>query len=613
MIFVFRGNLCGRICDDCAEPLENVLVRLYRAEGDANLSYRAVSAPKHSLAALSERDIAAKKERFLAEAMTDGAGNFVFELDGEKLNYQGEAFEIDVRVERVPRQMAEGAEPVQFTITTLQPTWRERDNVVVAAWEYCIPARFWCRIRELFDAWVICGRVIVAGTGTAVPNVIVRAFDNDWIQDDPLGQATTDSTGHFRIDYTSATFKQTFLSSFGVNVETPLFSSTAGPDVYFHVDTTLNTPLLREDPAVGYSSGREDIGPCFCVTLELEGPPQDDPQVEPLPAFLRIGGYNILTQIDSSPAGDGKTTSDDRAFFSTLRLNGTLPKRLNGQPCEYMFEVASWSGGILGSYTQIPLAQIAKTDIGDLQKVTADPMNPVQTEPYYVNGNPATENVATITPDGWVQVPQESNAFGLGYFHPNGNMIRLVSTNLTSQTLDMTGLVAGNSATSTGQPLAQNHYFALRMWVREAGNPATAQVAGTCQRVAICNARYDNVPQGGSWMPHDEDNALAVHTLDIQELADGGGCSDVSTSLTVKYSAAAANLGAVSVSMSGPGGPYSFAPIASSPNVFGTAVPNFSIGTLPSCAYTVQMSVQVLLTTGDSVPDNLFDQVAFCK
>lgn len=611
MNFVFRGSLCGRICDDCTELLHNVVIRLYRPAGEENLAARAAAAAKHSLAALSEEDVEAKADRLLAETTTDANGRFLFELNGEELDYEGGPFEVDVRLTRVPGHEEE-SEPIQFTITTLQPAWREREDVFVAVWEYCIPKRFWCAIREMFDAWVICGRVVAAATGAAVPNVVVRAFDNDWIEDDPLGTATTDRSGRFRINYTSDTFKQTFLSPIGVDVETPLFTSTAGPDVYFHIETALGAPLLREDPSVGYSSDREDIGPCFCVTLEIDQPPQDDePDLEPLPVFNRIGGYNFLTQIDSGPGGGGKTLGSDRAFFSTMRLNGILPKRINGKQCEYMFEVAEWSGGSLGGYTQIPLAHVAKTNIGDMEIWTGAPGNPVETEPVYVNGNPAAERVASVTGDGWIQVPQESDAFGPGYFHPNGNMIRLVSTHLTGETLDMAGLTPGQSATSTGQPLAQNRYFALRMWVREQGAPATAQVAGTCERLAICNARYDNVPQGGSWMPHTVDNVLAVHSLDIQEL--GGGCNEITTSLTVHYTAAAANLGSVSLSMSGPGGPYSFAPISSSPDAFGTATPAFTIGDLPSCAYTVQLSVQVLLTNGDSHPDNLHDQVAFCK
>jgi hypothetical protein len=34
---------------------------------------------------------------------------------------------------------------------------------------------------------------------------------------------------------------------------------------------------------------------------------------------------------------------------------------------------------------------------------------------------------------------------------------------------------------------------------------------------------------------------------------------------------------------------------------------------LGPCAYIVTLSVQILLTTGDGVPDNLIDQIAFCK
>lgn len=612
MIFIFRGNVCGRICDECSEPLDNVLIRLYRPVAGANLALQAVTAAKHTIAVLSDEAVKAKAERLLAEVATDERGNFLFELDGDKLNYMGDAVEIDVRLTHVPHQVSAKNDPVQFTITTLQPAWHERDNALIAHWEYCLPARIWCAIRALFDAWVICGRVIVGATGVPVPNVVVHAFDNDWITDDPLGQATTNSNGRFRIDYTSLTFKQTFLSPV-INVETPLFASAVGPDVYFHVDTLLNVPLLHEDPSIGYTSSRENVGNCFCVTLALQEGPGDDPQTEPLPVFNRVGGYNFLTQIDSAPAGDGKTLGDDRAFYSTLRLNGILPKRINGNACEYMFEVAEWSGGVLGAFTQVPLTQIAKTHIGDLQRVTADPINPVQTDPYYVNGNPVTELVATVTADGWIHVPQQSNAYGPGYFQPNGNMIRLISTQLTSQALDIAGLLAGQSATSTGQPLAQNHYFALRMWVREAGNPASAQLAGTCQRLAICNARYNNVPQGGSWAPSLENNALAAHTIDLEELQTAGGCAQITTALTVFYTAAAANLGSVTVSMTGPGGPYSFAPIASSPDTFGTAVPLFNVATLAPCAYTVQISVQVLLTTGDSIPDNLWDQLAFCK
>jgi hypothetical protein len=37
------------------------------------------------------------------------------------------------------------------------------------------------------------------------------------------------------------------------------------------------------------------------------------------------------------------------------------------------------------------------------------------------------------------------------------------------------------------------------------------------------------------------------------------------------------------------------------------------VSSLTPCAYIVELSVEVLLTTGDSVPLPLEDQIAFCK
>ena len=41
--------------------------------------------------------------------------------------------------------------------------------------------------------------------------------------------------------------------------------------------------------------------------------------------------------------------------------------------------------------------------------------------------------------------------------------------------------------------------------------------------------------------------------------------------------------------------------------------PAWSFNTLPPCAYLLKISVDVLLTTGDSNPLPLVDYVAFCK
>ncbi len=187
----------------------------------------------------------------------------------------------------------------------------------------------------------------------------------------------------------------------------------------------------------------------------------------------------------------------------------------------------------------------------------------------------------------------------------------VVEVDLTVPTV----LEAGNSVTSTGKALEVNKHFALRMLVREVGSGTAGTASGTCRHVAIENSQYKTRNHPG-WM---ETNPVAngVAMVDITQMAvtgcDNGGIQD---DLDVVFTAAHPNLGGISLGMTGPGGPYSFTlPPATTPGKdhFGTATPNFTVSDLEKCAYIVTFGVQVLLTTGDSVPDNLVDQIAFCK
>jgi hypothetical protein len=111
----------------------------------------------------------------------------------------------------------------------------------------------------------------------------------------------------------------------------------------------------------------------------------------------------------------------------------------------------------------------------------------------------------------------------------------------------------------------------------------------------------------------DPPGTIGVRLLDIQQLLVNG-CVEITNALDVLFTAAHPNLGAVSITMTGPGGPYGFTlPPAVPGERFGTATPNFSVAALQPCAYIVTLEVQLLLTTGDSVPSDLFDQIAFCK
>tara|TARA_R110002110_G_scaffold12812_7_gene61310 strand:- start:1911 stop:3743 length:1833 start_codon:yes stop_codon:yes gene_type:complete len=609
-MFHFRGRLCGRICAECPENLANIQIRLYSLRDDQDAVRLATAADKQGFARLKPSQVQQKKSSLIAEAETDERGAFSIEIDPES-GYDGGAFEVDLVIARVPGQTGDGpSKPLQFTLTTLQPQWREaNDNDLVWGWDYCIPQRLWCLIRGLFGAWTICGTVELCDEDQPVGGVRVRAFDRDWLQDDALGSAITDGSGRFRIDYSAADFRP------GTLIDVELFG---GPDLYFSIETLGGVALLVEPPSRGRDPDRENAGPCFCVELCIDEMP--DGQTEPPPVFLRIGGFDYATDIDSLPAGSGLTVGSGRAFFNVNRLNGVLPKKLNGNPMEYRFEVREIAadGTPVSGWSTVQPGQIARTEIGDLLRFApafpGDP-NPIKSIPYTVNGTAGpAERVADII-DNWIRVPQENDVFSAaGYFQPNGNMIALNSDTIAPNPgVDLTGLQTGSSSTSTGQPLVENRHFSLRMRVREVGDIGPGIPAGTCGNYAVNNTLYDNILRHPTWMPELVSDQLAVAMVDIQQL-QADGCAQIGSDLDVLITAAHPTLGAVSVVMTGPGGPYGFTEPAAVPGErFGVASPNFTVGDLAPCAYVVHLSVQVLLTTGDSVPANRTDHIAFTK
>jgi hypothetical protein len=205
-------------------------------------------------------------------------------------------------------------------------------------------------------------------------------------------------------------------------------------------------------------------------------------------------------------------------------------------------------------------------------------------------------------------------------------LMKLDMINLISQTLapwgsiNLTGLTAGTPSGSI-QPLAHDRHFAIRMNVRERLGPTTTTgvtIAGVCQHIAIDNTLYDNLSHHPSWAEWTQSGALGVALLDIQQLVTNG-CAEITNSLDVRFTAAHPNLGPATIRMDGPGAPpggYVFAlPAPANPqDQAGTATPSgFTVAALSPCAYLVRLSVELLLTTGDSEPLPLTDYVAFCK
>ena len=620
MKYVLRGKLCGYICTECPEDLSRVKVRIYRP-ADEGLVARAVANPKETFAILEAKEADAKKKLLLAEGETDDEGSFEIPLER---GYEGGPVEVDVYCGTVPHRKPGRREavPLQFSVTTIQPAWRQVEDRFVAGWRYCIPWRFWCAIRARFDAWTICGRVTICGSTRPMSNVRVRAYDVDWLQDDDLGNAVTDANGRFRIDYTSDDFKQL------LGWTNPLGELFGGPDLYFRVETLGGQLLLGEPSTTGRTPGRENAGPCFCVDLcvphEGTGPVGD----EPLSVFRSVGVYRFATDIN---AATGLTNSGGYGFYNGLRLNGTLAKRLNAQPLEYIFEWAETDAAgttpAPADWKKVALPRIGETRIGDVVRWAPtgpfDP-NPVKTlYTYYVNNSIVAPDrrAAGVTADGWIQVPQESDKFSAtGTFEPTNDMIILLTDELFAwPAIDLTGLLAGQDSTSTGKALAQDRHIAVRMWVREAGNDATKQLAGTCPHLAVDNTRYDNLSRHPEWNGSVVSGQIGVGLLDIQELI-GHGCQKITDTLSVVFTAAHPNLGSVSIDMSGPSGTVGFTlPPAVPGQRFGTAAVVLPAGQtvhdLPPCAYVVHLSAGILLTNGEAGGGigSVWDEIAFCK
>jgi hypothetical protein len=349
----------------------------------------------------------------------------------------------------------------------------------------------------------------------------------------------------------------------------------------------------------------------FCVCI---CPPQGL-----IPLFTSVGIYDYTSDINSAAGGNGLTIADSWAFFNTLRLNGVLSQTLGGQPMEYRFETIATdaNGTPLGGATWTPVlqSQMAFTLIGIWEHF------PVHKK-YWVNGvQPGHDGIPAagdpiVTPDvnGWIQVPQGTNAFSpAGAFSENGNMVELISQSLATWTAaDETGVLAGKAAAH----LVPNLYFGIRMRVRQVGVAASEQDGGTCTHIAIDDTLYNNITlhpdwDGGLQAP----GQLAVRMLDISELI-GQPCPDLADTLTVLFTAAHPDLdpNGLSISMTGPGGPYSFTlpAIPEAGDWYGTATPNFTLSDLSNCAYLITLQMGLLLTDGDDEPGPVYDQISFC-
>jgi hypothetical protein len=631
MNYLFKGRLSGHLCPEYPEVLAGMRVRLYRVERP-EVTALAVASPKDSFAILSEAEVSAKAGRLIAEAVSDDQGRFIFELD-ERQKYAGEPFEIDLRCATV-RGAAPDRQPLQCTLTTLQPQWRQTDAGSVATWEYGIPHRHWCAVRARFDAWTICGRVTVCDSTGPVMGVRVLAFDADWIEDDPLGSALTDSSGNFRIDYTGSSFRRTPFSP-AINLEW-----SGGPDLYFRIEAVDGTPLLVEDRSAGRTPARENIGHCHCVKLCIkQAPPTQTPPTQPL--FTNVGQYHV-DPVYGDFTADGLTTATASeagyAFTGNIPLIGILPEATSSLAADYRFRVAEYdaTGTVLGSIVDLTPAMAEPTIIGKLEYWAWSSLHGawvIRAADYWVNRPGATVSIAQpvgpalsvsvnqdIGADGWISVPRDNDLApgGRGRFVPLGNLLHLKTTALTSESQDLTlpapGTAAGQSVPAGSRSRA--HCFKIFFEARDHASHAALPGSNALEKIVCSNTayRYQRHPSwAGSVV-----TTTAVVSLDIGELSGpGAGCGKLSDELHALHTVYHPFVGSTRVYLEGnPPLPADTAlALAGGEAVSAAGGLLIDISGLAPCAYVLWLEATLDLTSGwGRIPNpTLWDHVAFCK
>ena len=387
---------------------------------------------------------------------------------------------------------------------------------------------------------------------TPLVGVKVSAFDADWITDDLLGTATTDGAGHFRIDYTSKDFKQTFLSPI-INVETP-FSSTAGPDLYFVIESSGGTIIYEEKKSDGKEPGRRDSPNCFCVRLYVDF---DVPSTVLASAWTGIGTqFTIplgadLNDFDS----EGYAGSLRYGFTRTIRTTGQVAisstnKALQSNPYEYRFLISDNVTGVNGGVpvSQANFTKIVGVDSGLFASIKVGQMwytgTPFKVVDIYAQ-------TADLDSEGWLDVNKSVNRT----FTDNPSLNPADLTDPTESVkwhwIDLDGMMGINTSVLTNNsmpsvvqagdavPVAQRkgvEKIALRFELREVIDKATNNFNYLSGSGQTLNAMVVN-------------NTGPLIEFEIKQHLSGSACDALSGDIDVAYTAHHPELEDVSINL----------------------------------------------------------------
>lgn len=527
---ILKGSLRGHVCEDCIEVISDVEVLFYlpyRNETPAN----STSNIKETFHLVLKEEVKQREKLLIGKAMTDKNGNFEFEINEQYLRAD---LDIDFICGTVPPKPPKPKrdEILQFHITTIS-VYEELAKQVQSQnyrWEYAIAYKWWCYIRgHFFDAWVICGHLMNCRTNEPIANAKVTAMDADFLTDDNLGSATTDSYGHFRIDYSSADFKKTFLSPW-INIETdPSFLSfQSGPDVYFKAELS-GTKLVDETKA----DARKNVGYCLCVNLCSEISVTDPGETFPS-AWTGIGSKFSSSYGTSAPDFDaeGYASSDKNVLFSTIKLTGQAALRsAAGNPIEYRFSVSDATlpnddanNPPLGGFTKIVGLYPNLFVPGVVSKLIRKVYSPI------LNQISVYSDQSDFDAEGWFDVNHaiERALINVGLTPADLALYNIIEedTLIAMNTAALTTAPNVPNIFSAGQPIPPANEigvekFAIRFEIREVINKAANQF-GNINGGKILNSVIMN-------------NNPIYRRLAIKELEETTLCDPISGLVTAKY------------------------------------------------------------------------------
>jgi hypothetical protein len=364
MNYQLIAKIRGTLCQECTLPFHQSILRAYHVQEEPATQGGGIV--RNAVGEVKAQDLEALSPHALGRVTlnADGQGELLIH---DKAAYNGGGLLLILEVPFLEgMESPESRHPARYlSLGTVSPAWEIKDrDSFHAPFSTCLPERIVLLLLEYFGLWIISGKVNVCDaqgkTIGPAPGLTVTAMDNDLIQDDDLGSATSDSQGHFRIAYRSRDFKRTPFSP-AINTET---LGGAGPDLYFIVKAGSNV-RLRENPERGLQPDRKDVGRIACVQLCIPGTYDGRATSS---AWTRIGYYQISTE-GALKAFDGAGfllpggTEEKWAITGTIGLMGLQPYPLGSQQ-EYRFLYATTTGDNTQPALDASLFKPVKADDG---------------------------------------------------------------------------------------------------------------------------------------------------------------------------------------------------------------------------------------------------------